>query len=40
MNSALVLEFDASNHALVVLFSLGAILVLQITRMPLVKLYF
>ena len=39
MNSGIVLEFDASHHAEVVLLGLGAILVLPPTRMPLLKLY-
>ena len=39
MTSAIVLEFDASHHAVVVLLGLGAILVLPLARMPLLKLY-
>ena len=39
MNSGIVLEFDASHHAEVVLLGLEAILVLPLTRMPLLKLY-
>ena len=32
-------KFDASHHAVVVLLGLGAILVLPLARMPLLKLY-
>ena len=39
MNSGIVLEFDASHHAVVVLLGLGAILVLPLARTPLLKLY-
>ena len=39
MNSGIFLEFDASHHAVVVLLGLGAILVLQLARMPLLKSY-
>ena len=39
MNSGIVLQFDASHHALVVLLGLGAILVLPLARTPLLKLY-
>ena len=37
MSSGIVLEFDASHHAVVVLLGLGAILVLPLARMPLLK---
>jgi len=39
MASAIVLEFHASHLAVVVLLGLGAILVLPLARMPLLKLY-
>ena len=39
MNSGIVLEFDGTHYAVVVLLGLGAILVLQLARMPLLKLY-
>ena len=39
MNSGIVSEFDASHHAVVVLLGLGAILVLPLARMPVLKLY-
>ena len=32
-------KFDASHHAVVLLLGLGAILVLPLARMPLLKLY-
>ena len=39
MNSGIFLEFDASHHAVVVSLGLGAILVLPLARMPLLKSY-
>ena len=39
MNSGIVLEFDGTHYAVVVLLGLGAILVLPLARMPLLKLY-
>ena len=39
MTSAIVLEFNASHYAVLVLLGLGAILVLPLARMPLLKLY-
>ena len=39
MSSGIVLEFDASHHAVVVLLGLGAILVLPLARVPLLKSY-
>ena len=39
MNSARSVKFDAGHHAVVVLLGLGAILVLPLARMPLLKLY-
>ena len=39
MNSGIISEFDANQHAVVVLLGLGAILVLPLARMPLLKLY-
>ena len=39
MNTGVVLEFDASHHAVVVLLGLGAILVLPLARMPPLKSY-
>ena len=39
INSGIAWEFDASHHAVVVLFGLGAILVLPLARMPVLKLY-
>ena len=40
MNIGIVSEFDANHHAVVVLLGWGAILVLPLARMPLLKLYF
>ena len=39
MTSAIVLDFHANHLAVVVLLGLGAILVLPLARMPLLKLY-
>ena len=39
MSSGIVLEFDASHHAVVVLLGSGAILVLPLARVPLLKSY-
>ena len=39
MNSATSVKFDAGHRAVVVLLGLGAILVLALARMPLLKLY-
>ena len=39
MNSARSVKFDAGHHAVVVLLGLGALLVLPLARMPLLKLY-
>ena len=39
MNSGIILELDASHLAVVVLLGVGAILVLPLTRMPLLKMY-
>ena len=39
MNSGTSLKFDASHHAVVVLLGLGAILVLPLARVRLLKLY-
>ena len=39
MASGTSVKFDASHHAVVVLLGLGAILVLPLARMPLLKLY-
>ena len=38
MNSGTSVKCDASHHAVVVLLGLGAILVLPVARMPLLKL--
>ena len=38
MKSGIVFEFVASHHAVAVLLGLGAILVLPLARMPLLKL--
>ena len=38
MASGIFVEFDASHHAVVVLLGVGDILVLLLTRMPLLKL--
>ena len=39
MNSGTSVKFDAGHHAEVVLLALGAIPVLPLARMPLLKLY-
>ena len=39
MNIGIISEFDANYHAVVVLLGWGAILVLPLARMPLLKLY-
>ena len=39
MASGIFVEFDASQHAVLDLLGLGAILVLLLTRVPLLKLY-
>ena len=39
MAAGIFVDFDTSHHAAVVLLVLGAILVLPLVRMPLLKLY-